>query len=123
MRFWKPLVQPMQPASISLRRPAGLMRQYTITTMVKINPAITLLFELCNFMLPRVLNNPYRSTGMLNIDEGIVLVDNRLKILRRQSVLRIQNARFIPAFLSRNVRIALLFKNSSLAFFNNARSM
>ena len=113
----------MQPASISLRRPAGLMRQYTITTMVKINPAITLLFELCNFMLPRVLNNPYRSTGMLNIDEGIVLVDNRLKILRRQSVLQIQNARFIPAFLSSNVRIALLFKNASLAFFNNARSM
>jgi len=49
--------------------------------MVKINSAISLLSELCNFMLLRVPNNTYDSTGMLNIDEGVVLVDNRLKIL------------------------------------------
>ena len=38
--------------------------------------AITLLSTLCNFRLPRVPNNPCDSTGMLNVDEGIVLVDN-----------------------------------------------
>ena len=45
--------------------------------------AITLLSELCNSRLPRVLNNPCGLIGMLNVDEGVVLVDNRLKILQR----------------------------------------
>ena len=53
-RFWKPLVQPIQPALTSLRRPAGLMRRYTITMTMKINPAITLLSKLCKSNLLRV---------------------------------------------------------------------
>jgi len=35
----------------------------TIKVMEKINPAITLLFELCNFRLSRVLNNSYGLIG------------------------------------------------------------
>jgi len=51
------------------------------------NPAITLLFELCNSRLLSVPNNPCDSIGMLYVDEGIVLVDNRSKTLQTQSVL------------------------------------
>ena len=57
------------------------MRRYTIIMMVKINPAIALLSELCNFRLPRVLNNPCGLIEMLSVNEGVVLVDNILKIL------------------------------------------
>jgi len=107
---------------MSLKRPARLIHRYTITVMVKINLAITLLSKLYNFRLLRVFHNPYDSTEILNVDEGVVLVDNRLKILQRQSVLQIQNARFILKFLSSNARTVLLFQNASPAFFNNARS-
>ena len=79
--LWKSLMQPMQSASMSLKRPAGLMRWHMIKVMVKIHSAILLLSELCNFRLPRVPNNPCNSIGMLNVDEGIVLVDNGSKIL------------------------------------------
>ena len=58
---------------------------------------------------------------MLNIDESVVLFDNRLKILQRQSILQILNARFINMFLSSDMRTTFLFQNVSLAFFNNAR--
>ena len=50
------------------------MSWYTITTMVKINLAIILLSKLCNFRLPRVLNNPCGLIRMLNVDEGAMLV-------------------------------------------------
>jgi len=63
------------------------MHLHTIKVMVKINPTIALLSELYNFRLPRVLSNPCGSIGMLNVNEGVVLVDNRSKILQRQSVL------------------------------------
>ena len=63
------------------------MHQHMIKSMVKISPAM------------RVPNNPFDSTGMLNVDEGVTLVDNRSKTLHTQSVLEIQNARFRPAFL------------------------
>ena len=82
--------------------------------MVKIHSAIPLLFELCNFRLTRVFNNPCDSTGMLNVDEGVVLVDNKSKILQ------IQNVRFIPAFFSSNARTAFLFQSASPAFLNHA---
>ena len=59
---------------------------------------------------------------MLNVDEGVVFIDNRLKILQKQSVLQIQNARFIPAFLLSNARTAFLSQNMSPVFFHNARS-
>ena len=71
----------MQSTSTSLRRPAGLMRRYTIKVMVKINSAISLLSELCNFRLPMVSNNPCDSTRMLNVDEGVVPVEISSKIL------------------------------------------
>jgi len=90
--------------------------------MVKINPTITLLSEIYNSRLPRVHYNFCESTGMLNVDEGIMLIDNRLKILQRQSA-QIQNARFIAAFLSSSTRTALLFQNASPTFFNNAMSV
>ena len=77
--------------------------------MVKINPAITLLSELCNFRLPRIPSNPCGLIGMLNVNEGVMLVDSRLKILQKQSILQSQNARFIPAFLLSNARTGLLF--------------
>ena len=44
-------------------------------------PTITLLSELYNSRLSGVLDNPCGLIRMLNIDEGVVLVDNRLKIL------------------------------------------
>ena len=91
---------------MSLRRSAGLMRWHTTKVVVKINPAIALLSELCNYRLPKVLNNLCGSTGMLNVDEGIVLIDSKSKNLLKQSVLQIQNARFIPAFFIGNVRSA-----------------
>ena len=90
--------------------------------MVKTNSAVLLLSKLCNSRLSWVPNNLYGLSEMLNVDEGAAHVDNRLRKLQRQSVLQIQNARFIPAFLSSNVRNALLFQNESPAFFNNARS-
>ena len=111
----------MLSASMSLRKPAVRKRQ----CMIKVNgedqfrrlsPLQTL-----NFQLPGVPNNPCGSIEMLNIDKGIVLVDKRLKIIQRQSVLQIQKARFISAFLLNNARTALLFQNASPAF-NNARS-
>jgi len=111
----------MQSASISRRRPTRLLRRYTITAMVKINPAITLLSELCNFRLPRIPSNPCGLIGMLIVDESVALVDNRLKILQRQSVLQILKARSTPAFLSSDARTTFLFQNASPAFFNNAR--
>jgi len=43
---------------------------------------------------------------MLNVDEGVGHVDNKSKILQRQFVLQIQNARFIPAFLLGNAGFA-----------------
>ena len=92
-----------------------------ITTLVKIIPAITLLFELYNSRLPRALNNPCGLIKMLNVNEVVMLVDNKLKILQRQSILEIQNMWFIPAFLLRNIRTTLLFQNASLTFLNNAR--
>ena len=55
--------------------------------MVKINSTILFLFKLCNFMLLKVLNNLYGSIGMLNIDEGVAHVNNKLKILQKQSIL------------------------------------
>ena len=99
----------MQPASTSLRKPAGLMRRYMIIAMVKINPFITLLSELSNSRMLRILNKSCGLIRMLNVDKGVMLVDNRLKILQRQSILQIQSARFIPVFLSSNVRTTLLF--------------
>ena len=71
----------MHPALTFLRRPPGLMRRYMITMMVKINPAITLLSKLCNSRVSRIPSYPCSLIEMLNIDEGIVLVDNKLKIL------------------------------------------
>jgi len=70
-----------QSASMSLKKPVGLMRRHTMKAMMKIHFSIPLLSELCNFRLSRVPNNPYDSIRMLNIDKGTVLVDNRLKIL------------------------------------------
>ena len=98
-RFWKSLVQPTRPASTSLKRPAGLMHQHMIKAIMKINPTITLLSELYNFRLPRVPNNPCGSIKMVNVDVGIVLVNNRSKILQMQSVLQMQNMRFRHTFL------------------------
>ena len=58
------------------------MCRHTIKVMVKIHSAIPILSELYNSRLLRVPKNSCDSTEMLNIDEGIVLVDNRLKILQ-----------------------------------------
>jgi len=71
----------MRPATTSLRRLAGRKRRYIIKVTVKINSAVLLLSKLYNFRLSGVPNNPYGLTGMLNIDKGVVLIDNRLKIL------------------------------------------
>ena len=90
--------------------------------MVKINSSVPLLSKLCNFRLLGVSNNPCSLTKMLNVDKGVMLVNNRLRILQKQTALQIQNARFIPAFLLNNVRTALLSQNVSPAFINNARS-
>jgi len=76
-------------APTSLRTPTWLMCRYMITMMVKINPTITLLSELCNSILLRVLDNPCGLIRMLNVNEGVVLVHNRLKILQGQSVMQI----------------------------------
>jgi len=92
-----------------------------IKVIVNINYVILLLSKLCNFRLLGVPNNPCGLTGMLNVDEGVVLVDSILKIL--QAVLQIQNARFIHAFLLSSVRTAFLFQNASPMFLNNARSV
>ena len=69
-----------------------------IKETVKIN-SVVLLSKLCNSRLSGVSNNPCGLTGMMNVDEGDALIDNSMKILQKQSVLQIQNARFIPAFL------------------------
>ena len=71
----------MRPASTSLRRLAGRKHRYMIKVTVKINSAVLLLSKLYNFRLPGVPNNPYGLIRMLNVDKGVVLVDNRLKIL------------------------------------------
>ena len=107
---------------MSFKRLVGPVRQCTIKVTVKINFAVLLLSKLCIFRLSRLPNNPYNLIRMLNVDEGFVLVDNRLKILQCQSVLQIQSTGFIPAFLLNNARTALLFQNASPAFLNNARS-
>jgi len=57
--------------------------------MVMINLTINLFSELCNFRLPRVPNNPCDSIEMLNVNEGVTLIDNRSKTLQTQSVLQI----------------------------------
>ena len=87
-RFWKPLVSPccphqrlMLPASTSFKRPAEQKRWRTIKEMVKTNSSILLLSKLCNSRLSGVPNNLYGLTVMLNVDEGVAHVDNRLKIL------------------------------------------
>ena len=49
--------------------------------MVKINTTITLLSELCNFMLLRVPNNSCNSTKMLSDDRGDAPVFNKSKKL------------------------------------------
>jgi len=74
--------------------------------MVKINSVILLLSKFYNFRLPGFSNNPYDSTGMLNVDKGVAHVDNNLKIPQKPSVFQIQNARFTPMSLSGNVRFA-----------------
>ena len=81
----------MQAALTSLKRPIGPVRQRTIKVMMKINFSIFLLSKLCDFRLPGVSNNPCDSTEMLNIDEGLVYVDNKSKILQKSSILQIQN--------------------------------
>ena len=107
-------MQPTQSASTSLKRPVGLIHRHMIKAMVKINPAITILSELCNFWLSRVSNNPCDSTGMLSDDGGTALVVNKLKKLQLQSLLLLQNARLRPASLDQNARSA---------FVHNARSV
>ena len=77
-----------------------------IKVMVKINFAILLLSKLCNSMLPGVFNNPCDSTGTPNVDEGVIHVDRKSKILQKLSVLQIQNVKFTPASLSGNARSA-----------------
>ena len=88
----------MQPASTSLRRPAGQKQWCTTKVTVKINSVVLLLSKPCNFRLWGISNNLYGLTGMLNVDEDVALVDNSLKILQRQSVLQIQNERLYPHF-------------------------
>ena len=58
-----------------------------IKVMVKNNSAVLLLFKLYNFRLPRVLNNPRDSTGMLSDDGGASPVANKLKKLQLPSLL------------------------------------
>ena len=94
---------------MSLRKPAGRKCQHMIKVTVKINSVVLLLSKLSNSRLSGVPNDPCSLTRSLNIDEGIVLVDNRLKILQKQFVLQLQNARFIHAFLLSYARTALLF--------------
>ena len=65
--------------------------ELTNRTMIKANPAIFLPSRVHNSRLLGVLSNPRNSTEMLNIDEGIALVINKLNILQLQSVLQIQN--------------------------------
>ena len=112
----------MQPVSTSLRRPAGRKRRHMINVTMKINSAFLLLSKLCNSKLLGVPNNSCDLIRMLNVDVGVVLVNNILKILQRQSVLQIQSARSIPTFLLSNARVTLLFQKVSPAFSNNARS-
>ena len=69
----------MQSTPTSLSRPARLMCRCTITAIVKINPTTSFLF---NSRWPRVPSNPYDSTRMLNVDEGVAFVDNNSKILQ-----------------------------------------
>jgi len=96
-RFWNPLVWPMQSASTSLKRPVGLVHRRMIKVMVKISSTVLLLSKLCNFRLPEIPNNPCDSIRMLNVNEGIVYVDNKSKILQKSSVMQIQNVRFTPS--------------------------
>ena len=70
-----------------------------IKMMVKTNPAITLLSGLYNSMLPGVPNNPCDLIEILNVNKGIMLVENKLKTLLLQSVLLTVNARLRHAFL------------------------
>jgi len=85
-RFWKLVVQPVHPASMSSKGPARLMRRHMIKVMGR---AIPPSFSSPNSAVPepRVPINPCDLIRMLNIDEGFVLVDNTSKILQRQSVL------------------------------------
>ena len=93
------------PSSMSLRRPTRPMYYLMVKKLVKTNPAITLLYGLCNFSLPGVLNNPFELSRLLNIDQVATLVNNKLKTLQLQSVLQIVNA-----------RLRLIFFNARLAF-------
>jgi len=71
----------MQPVSTSLKRLVGPVRRYTIKVMVKNSSTVLLLSKLCNSRLLVVPNNFCDSTEMLNVDEGVANVDNKLKIL------------------------------------------
>ena len=59
------------------------MHRYMIKTIVKINSTISLLSELCNYRLPKVPNSPCDSIGILNVNGGVILVDNRSRILQK----------------------------------------
>jgi len=100
------------------------MYRFMVKKMVKINLAITLLCELCNFRLSGVPNKPCDSTEMLNVHKGVTLVDNKLQTLQLQSVLQIIDASLSPAFL--NARFAFHCQNVRLVFTlwpnQNARS-
>jgi len=96
----------MQPASTSLRRPAGKKRWCMTKATMKINSAV--LSKPYNFRLSGVPNNFYSLIGMLNINEDVALVDNSSKILQRKYVLQIQNARLISAFLLSDARTTFL---------------
>ena len=119
----KSLVSPMLPVSTSLKRTVRQKPRRIIKVMVKINSVISLFSKLCNFKLSGVSINSYSLTGMLNVDEGTMHVDKRLKILQRQSILRIQNIRFIPVFLLSNTRTEFLFQNDNPVFINNVGSI
>jgi len=80
---------------------------------MKTHAAISLRSRLYNFRLPGILNSPWDSIGTLNVDEGVVLIDNKSKILQLQSILQIQNMRLRPAFLWNNMRPAF-FKRVSI---------
>ena len=73
------LQQHMWPASMSPTRPARPMK-------MKARLAVPLLSRFLNSRLLGVPNNPRSVTGMLNVDKGIMRVDNRWKKLKKLSV-------------------------------------
>ena len=104
------------------------MYRLMVKKMVETNLAITLLSGLYNFKLLEVPNDPCDSTGMLNVDKGITLIDNKLQTLQLRSVLQTMNASlrstflnarfvFIPrAFQHPNARSAFHYQNAKPAF-------